>query len=176
MEDADREKSHAGEQCQVEFRVPGQADHRREIEALSQHPTLVVNAGIIRPADPVHPRRTQSLLDLPEQCGRRGRIVLTFEESKKSGLVRIPLVVGAVDNRRNSADRTSVAAGNEGLDFSVPEMKCRFRGKILRNATGKRRNECRIRSVQVLRHPLEHRPLRRCPAGGNRTRFFCAWD
>ena len=84
--------------------------------------------------------------------------------------------MGTIDDRGDAADRAPVASGYEGCDLPVPDMEGRLRGKIFGNATRKRRDEGRIRSVQALRHPLELLPLRRRPANGNRTHFFFRQD
>lgn len=68
-------------------------------------------------------------------------------------------VVGAVDDRRDSAYGLAIPFGYEGRDCSVPPVEGRFRREEFGDTTGKRRREDRIRFVKGFRRSLEQPPL-----------------
>lgn len=145
----------------VKFRIPRQARHRRYGETLDKQPALVVHARIVGAAHRSAAPGFQKLPG-PRKQGRRGFfVVLALKEAKKSDLIAVTGVVGSIDDGGNPADRAPVPPGDERMNLAVRPAKGGFRREIFGDATGKRWNEGRNRSVQVLRDPLELRPLPR---------------
>ena len=91
------------------------------VEALDQHPALVVHREVHRADHAVAAALAQPGLGRVEQ--RRGhlRVVLELEEAEQAPVVVLVVVEGAVDLGADPADHAAVAAGQEELRLGVLE-------------------------------------------------------
>ena len=100
----------------------------------------------------------------------KGQARAKIKEAKETNRVLIMVVMGTIDDCRDTSDGLPIPIGNEGNNLPVLFEKNRLRAYEPDDATGKRRRKVRIRSVKNLRNRLELLQLRRAAAGQNRKR------
>ena len=151
-------------------RIPGHRDEGRSVISLRKHAAIIIDRGVVGP-----PHDGQTLVFKDLGCGidqrlRHRGIVDKIKEAKETNRVLIMVVMGTIDDCRDTSDGLPIPIGNEGNNLPVLFEKNRLRAYEPDDATGKRRREVRIRSVKNLRNRLELLQLRLAAAGQNRKR------
>ena len=99
-------------------------DHRRGVEAVDEHPHLLVDVHRHRAAERLEALRAVPLRGLGEEGVGDLLVVDRVEEAEEPRLVLVPLEVELVELRRDPADGPAVLVGDEGGALGVLVEGC----------------------------------------------------
>jgi hypothetical protein len=103
--------------------VPGLADHRLTVEALDQHPALVVHREVHRADHPVAAALHEPGRRRIEQPVHHLDVVLELQEAEHAPGVLLEVVESRVDLSADPAHHAAVPAGEEELGLAVLEER-----------------------------------------------------
>ncbi|HEY5706685.1 MAG TPA: hypothetical protein VIS96_14045 [Terrimicrobiaceae bacterium] len=98
---------------------------------LHKEAAFVVDAGVVRTANRFKPSQAKNFGGRVEERFCQLAAILAIKEPEKSGLVSIALIVCAVDDSGDPANRLAVAPGKKRMDFPVKAIEWGFRREIL---------------------------------------------
>src|SRR5437763_7015918 len=147
-------------------RMPGLLDHRLALEALDQHPRLVVHREVHRTHHAVPPALPEPVGGGVQQRGQRLGVLLELQEAEHAPAVVVEVVKGVVALGADPAGHAAVPAGQEELRVGVLEVGVEALREEQPPLQPQRGNPDRLVSMQSVRQLDE---LPQVPAGCDRA-------